>query len=64
MVKTVFKWNSVVSYEETYIDGKSQGIRVVSKFTTEPKEQKQKYSKKKKKTTQFTDSGEATVETR
>jgi len=47
MTKITFKWNSIVSYEETYIDGKSQGIRVISKFTTEPKEQKNKYSKKK-----------------
>ena len=63
-MKQIFKWNSVVSYEETYIDGKSQGIKIVSKFTTEPKEQKQKFSKKKKQATKFTDSGEASVETR
>lgn len=44
--KVVFKWNSIVCYEETYVNGKSEGIKVISKFVTEPKEQKATYSKK------------------
>lgn len=62
MVK--YRFNSVIVFEQEVIDGVPQSPKIISKFVTEKKIQKEKYGRKKKAPVQFTDSGEAEVETR
>lgn len=63
MVREVFRWSSIVTYEEVYIDGVPQGIKVVNKFHSQKKEQKSK-KKSKNLPKNYVSEEKAEVETR